>query len=94
MQRECTCAICGKKFIAGRKGALYCSKKCSYENHKRYNLEWYHAHKESCNEQQRERRAKKRRPKTEDTIIAIGYAERQIAETLKMAGKVNVELGA
>ena len=39
--------------------------------------------------------AKKRKgeeqPK-QDTIIVAGYAERQIAATLKMAGKVNTEL--
>jgi len=92
MQRECTCAICGTKFVAGRKGALFCSKQCRYENHKIYQLEWYHANKGKVDEQQKERRAKKRRPKKEDTIIAIGYAERQMAETLKKAGKVNVNL--
>lgn len=92
MQRECTCAICGKKFIAGRKGAKFCSKECSYEHHKAYVLEWYHEHKGQCNEKQRERRAKKKRTPKQDTIIAIGYAERQMAETLRMAGRVSVDL--
>lgn len=27
-----------------------------------------------------------------DTIVAIGYAERQMAETLKMVSKINTEL--
>lgn len=92
MQRECTCAICGTRFIAGRKGAMFCSQKCRYEHHKEYSLEWYHSHKPIINERQNERRAKKRRPKKEDTIVAIGYAERQMAKTLDMVGKINVEL--
>lgn len=92
MQRECTCAICGAKFVAGRKGALFCSKQCRYENHKRYSLEWYHAHKGLRDAQQKERRERERRKAKPDTIIAIGYAERQKEATLKMAGKVKVEL--
>ena len=92
MKRECTCAICGAKFIAGRKGALFCSKECRYQYQKVYNREWYHMHKKAVNERQNERRAEKRRCAKPDTIIAIGYAERQIANTLKMAGRVSTEL--
>lgn len=92
MQRECTCAICESKFIAGRKGALFCSKECRYKHHKVYNLEWYHSHKGKVNERQNERRAEKRRKAKPDTIVAIGYAERQMANTLKMVGRVNAEL--
>ncbi len=38
--------------------------------------------------------AERRRKEVEerDHIIAIGYAERQIADTLKKAGKINTEL--
>ena len=92
MQRECTCAICGAKFVAGRKGALFCSKHCRYENHKRYSLEWYHAHKGLRDAQQRERRERERRKAKPDTIVAIGYAERQMADSLRKAGKVRTEL--
>lgn len=37
---------------------------------------------------------KKRKEEVEarDNIIAIGYAERQIADSLRIAGKVNTEL--
>ena len=31
-------------------------------------------------------------PPKKDTIVAIGYADRQRAETLKLAGRVNTEL--
>jgi Holliday junction resolvasome RuvABC DNA-binding subunit len=37
------------------------------------------------------REAKRRKPKV-DTIVAVGYAERQIADSLAKAGKVNTEL--
>jgi hypothetical protein len=40
----------------------------------------------------RERRERKRRKDSPDTIIAIGYADRQREQTLKMVGKVKVEL--
>ena len=38
--------------------------------------------------------AKHRKEEVEarDTIVAIGYAERQIADSLRIAGKVNTEL--
>ena len=49
-------------------------------------------HKKAVNERQNERRAEKRRKAKPDTIIAVGYAERQIANTLKMAGRVSTEL--
>lgn len=92
MQRECTCAMCGAKFIAKRKGALFCSKECRYKHHKVYNLEWYHSHKGKVNERQNERRAEKRRKVKPDTIVAVGYAERQMADSLAKAGKVRTEL--
>lgn len=80
------CAICGKKFIPRSKiqktcGDPYCVVK------------WKNRRKDG------RRRVYKPKPKPEDiwqpkpdTIVAIGYAERQMAETLKMAGKVNTKL--
>lgn len=96
MQRECTCKICGKMFVANRKDARFCSKECSYEHHKAYVMEWNRKNRGRCNERQRERRAEKREAKKgrKDTIVAIGYADRQMAETLKMAGKVDINLEA
>ena len=38
-----------------------------------------------------EHRKKRREPK-QDTIVAIGYADRQREQTLAMAGKIKVEL--
>ena len=78
------CAICGKTFIPRNKtqkscGAPECVKK------------WKNRRDNS------KRRVYKKKPKIiyvpkPDTIVAIGYAERQMAETLKMAGKVRTEL--
>jgi hypothetical protein len=43
-------------------------------------------------EKKRKEREMEKRPPKHDTIVAIGYAERQREATLKMAGKVNTEL--
>jgi len=61
-----------------------------YEWRKRY----ISKHQEEINERGRMRRERKKREKARkpDTIIAIGYAERQIANSLKKAGKVKIEL--
>lgn len=91
---ECHCRICGKTFYANNKRQVICSEECkkvaSYEWRKRY----ISKHKAEINKRGRMRRERKKREKARkpDTIIAIGYAERQIADSLKKAGKVNTEL--
>jgi hypothetical protein len=40
----------------------------------------------------RDERIRERNTPKQDTIVAIGYADRQMAASLKMAGKVNTEL--
>lgn len=97
MQRQCTCVKCGKEFIARRKGAMYCSEACRKIGRLESSKAWYRKNKEHFMERQRERRAEEKRVKVErvrkeDSIVAIGYAERQMADTLKMAGSVKKEL--
>ena len=73
---------------------------CKYKLKLEQQKEWYrsnyaHAIEERRNYMRRirvENKLDKPHEPKSDTIIAINYAERQIAETLKMAGKVNTEL--
>lgn len=73
---------------------------CKYKLKLEQQKEWYRSNYTQALENKRnyERRMKaeyqadKPHEPKPDTIVAIGYAERQIAETLKMAGKVNIKL--
>lgn len=91
---ECTCRICGKVFYANNKRQVICSKECkkiaSREWAKRYN----NKHRAEINERQKLKRERKKleAAKKPDTIVGKGYAERQIAKSLEMAGKVRTEL--
>jgi hypothetical protein len=88
------CEICGKPFKPGRQDQRTCaSVECTRERKRLYaakkrNEGEYRARKREF--MRRKRSPEERKPK--DTIIAIGYAERQRAETLRLAGKVNTEL--
>ena len=89
------CEICGRMYKPGKKDQRTCgSKECQAERRRLYMLEWkrqnYGLACERNREQMRKRRSKEK-PK-EDTIIGLGYAERQIAETLKMVGRVDPRL--
>ena len=79
------CLICGKPYTPKRVTQATCLDpvcRRAWKNQcmKTYNLDYIKLKPEPPRE-----------PK-KDTIIAIGYAERQIAKTLEMAGKVKVEL--
>lgn len=93
------CEICGKEYIPRRSDQRTCaSDECKKERHRLNYLEYrqknYGRVLENNRRQLREKREAKRRAAVtkKDTIVAIGYAERQMAESLAMAGKVNVEL--
>ncbi len=87
---KCVCKICGKEFIGGRAGAMTCSEECRKVAQKGYARRWRMENKEKANEQRRMQRLMRNIEIKPDTIVAIGYAERQMAETLKMAGKVKI----
>lgn len=91
------CEICGKEYIPRRSDQRTCgSEECMKERQRLNRLEYRernYAKVLADNRRiMRERREKKRRKEKPDTLVAVGYAERQIAETLKMAGRVNTEL--
>ena len=94
------CEICGKEYIPTRSNQRCCLDPLCKEARKRLTwAEYREKHYESVLSHNRKSMAKKRaekylaeHPPKEDTIVAIGYADRQRAETLAMAGKVNTEL--
>lgn len=84
------CAVCGRKFIPIRKNQMSCGnpecvKKYRNRNNYKYKLKY------KC-DGYRQKKRKKEEPATpkKDTIVAVGYAERQMAKTLEMVGKVKV----
>ena len=84
------CAVCGVKFIPIRKnqmscGSPICVKKYRNRNNYKYKLKY----KEEGHVPKRRKKQEPAEPK-KDTLIAIGYAERQMAQTLEMVGKVKV----
>ena len=102
---EKPCAVCGKVFQPTHAREKYCCKECAREGGLVLKRRWQARHAEQIREMKREWARKKRaddkgeaympkgksKAKT-DNIIAIGYAERQIAASLKLAGKVRTEL--
>lgn len=96
---ERPCVICGTMFRPFRLNVKTCSNpECKYKLKLEQQKEWYRSNYTQALECRRNYRQRIRaevdkphEPKP-DTIVAIGYAERQIAESLKMAGKVNTKL--
>ena len=95
------CCICGREFVPFRANVRACDDpECKKAAKKQRQREWYKRNYESARTQKREymRRVREEEklpgphvPKP-DTIVAIGYAERQIQATLEKAGKVRMEL--
>ena len=94
------CIICGKEYIPRRSDQRTCgSDECMKARQRLNYLEYRKTHYAALLESNRKSMAKKRRereiekqPPKKDTIIAIGYADRQREATLRMAGKINTEL--
>ena len=88
------CLICGKVFVPTRKNEILCSDPACKKARHQQQIEAYKPKLNAARKRQREeaKLIKKNRKPKPDTIIAIGYADRQIAETLRMAGRVNTEL--
>lgn len=98
---ERPCIICGTMFKPFRLNVKTCDNpKCKYKLKLEQQKEWYRSNYAYAIEGRRsymrriraENKVDKPHEPKPDTIVAIGYAERQIAETLKMAGKVKTEL--
>lgn len=93
------CIICGREYIPKRSDQRCClDPKCLRErqriNQREYRERNYGKVLESNRKASARRRAEERmeEAKLKDTIVAIGYAERQREQTLRMAGKVRTEL--
>lgn len=88
------CVICGKVFVPTRKNEILCSDPACKKARHRQKIEAYKPMRNAARKRQREeaRMLKESRKPKPDTIVAIGYADRQRAETLKMVGRVKVEL--
>lgn len=94
------CIICGKEYIPRRSDQRTCgSDECMKARQRLNYLEYRKTHYAALLESNRKSMAKKRRereiekhPPKKDTIVAIGYADRQREQTLRMAGKVKVTL--
>lgn len=77
------CAVCGKQFIPRRRDQRSCgAPDCVYA--------WKSRNAKTRNaSRNRIKQAPAHVPKP-DTIVAIGYAERQMARSLELAGKIKV----
>ena len=91
------CVICGKEFIPRRCnqkscGDPECKREVQRMARKAYIKKNYLKIRDDNRKyMQRMRNSEQWTPKP-DTIVAEGYAERQMAASLKMAGKIKVEL--
>lgn len=94
------CIICGVEYIPRRSDQRTCgSKECLRErqklNYREYRRTHYAALLETNRrsmEKKREERMQEKDPPKQDTLVAIGYADRQREQTLQMVGRVKVEL--
>ena len=94
------CIICGVEYIPRRSDQRTCgSAECMKARQRLNYLEYRKTHYAALLESNRKSMAKKRKeremekhPPKKDTIVAIGYADRQREATLRMAGKVRTEL--
>ena len=92
---ERACEICGRMYRPSRADQRTCaSVECVRERKRLYAAKKkmegeYVARKR---EYDRKRRSQKTFEPKKDTIVAIGYADRQMQKSLKMAGKVRTEL--
>lgn len=94
------CIICGREYIPKRSDQRCClAPECTKERQRLNRIEYRRKNYGRVLENNRRAMEKRRaerylaeHPPKEDTIVAIGYAERQMADSLRKAGKVKVEL--
>ena len=91
------CVVCGKEYIPRREnqkscGAPECKREVQRMARKAYIKKNYlKVRDDNRKYMQRMRNSEQWTPKP-DTIVGEGYAERQVAASLKMAGKIKVEV--
>lgn len=88
------CEICGRTYKPARKDQRTCaSEECTRERKRLYAIRKLHEGEYRARKRDYMRRKRAQEPqKKKDTIVAIGYADRQRANTLAMVGKIKVEL--
>ena len=89
------CEICGKLYKPSRIDQRTCaSEECTRMRKKLYAHKWYEAgaYRAKKRNHMRKKRDPERYTPKPDTIVAIGYAERQMQQSLEIAGKIKVEL--
>ena len=93
------CEICGREYIPRRCDQRCClDPECTRERQRLNQAEYRKRHYDRVLANNRrtmkERRERKKQEKAQqkDTLIAIGYADRQREQTLQMVGRVKVEL--
>lgn len=91
------CCICGKTFETNRNSQVTCgSAECKKEQHKEYlrnyMTQYRMNNRNTINQRNKEymRRVRAKELPTEDTMVALDYAERQRQKTLAMVGKVQI----
>ena len=101
---ERPCVICGKMFKPKRCTSKTCgSTRCKNKLQAKQRKEWARQNQASIRDRKRNYKPPERpdecyelpeepKPRRKSNIIAIGYAERQIARSLELAGKVRTEL--
>lgn len=101
---ERPCVICGKMFKPKRCTTKTCgSTRCKNRLAAEQRKEWARQNQASIRDRKRNYKPPKHadecyelpeepKPRRKGNIIAIGYAERQIARSLELAGKVNTKL--
>lgn len=94
------CIICGREYIPKRSDQRCClDPNCTKERQRLNRIEYRRKNYGRVLENNRRAMEKRRaerylaeHPPKEDTIVAIGYADRQREQTLAMVGKIKVEL--
>ena len=82
------CVICGKQYKPGRINQCTCGDPVCVKAKRMANAREWQVNNYL---EKKELRKKRKKPKA-DTMIAIGYADRQREQTLHMVGKVKVTL--
>lgn len=86
------CRFCGEIFTPTHGNRKLCDD-CRIRFGRHQGLEWAITYDGPANNEEYEKRlAKQNREKYRDTIVAIGYADRQREATLKLAGRVDPHL--
>ena len=95
------CCVCGREFEPKRKDQVTCADEdCRKAHYREVEMRWKKNHYDKVLEQNRnwmkKQRARKKAEKearlARQNFVADGYAERQMAKTLAMVGKVRTEL--